>query len=254
MISALILLNGCGSADNRVLEEVIEQTYPVSSSANISIHNQGGAILVYGSDANEVRVRSLKKAYSHGRINQIVIDVSTKPGAVSITVKVPPQPKWAFSDHSGTVDCTIVVPATASISSLDLNAGEVLLDSMHGREVHARLGDGRVFARNCFTNLDLTVNRGTLTLAYDWWQQEKFAAQVNVGQGNAWLSLPSAARFNLLARAPHGKIANDFNNPSVSANYSGRELKIDQTVNGGGAATINVRVDKGNIKIAEANP
>ena len=253
MISALILLNGCGSAENRVLEEVIEQTYPVSSSANISIHNRDGAILVYGSDLNEVRVRSLKKAYSHARLNQIAIDVSTKPGAVSITAKVPPQPKWAFSDHSGTVDCTIVVPAPASISSLDLNAGEVLLDSMHGREVHARLGDGRVFARNCFTNLDLTVNRGTLTLAYDWWQQEKFAAQVNVGQGNAWLSLPSDARFHLLARAPHGKIANDFNNLSVSANSSGSEMKIDQTVNGGGAATINVRVDKGNIKIAEAN-
>jgi len=254
MISALILLNGCGSADNRVLEEVIEQTYPVSSSANISIHNRDGAILVYGSDLNEVRVRSLKKAYSQARLNQIAIDVSTKPGAVSITAKVPPQPKWAFSDHSGTVDCIIVVPATASISASDLNAGEVLLDSMHGREVHARLGDGRIFARNCFTNLDLTVNRGTLTLAYDWWQQEKFAAQVNVGQGNAWLSLPSDARFHLLARAPHGKIANDFNNLSVSANSSGSEMKIDQTVNGGGAATINVRVDKGNIKIAEANP
>jgi hypothetical protein len=254
MIAALILLNGCGSADNRVLEEVIEQTYPVSPSANISIHNRDGAILVYGSDLNEVRVRSLKKAYSHARLNQIVIDVSTKPGAVSITAKVPPQPKWAFSDHSGTVDCIIVVPATASISASDLNAGEVLLDSMHGREVHARLGDGRIFARNCFTNMDLKVNRGTLTLAYDWWQQEKFAAQVNVGQGNAWLSLPSDARFHLIARAPHGKIANDFNNLSVSANSSGSEMKIDQTVNGGGAATINVRVDKGNIKIAEANP
>jgi hypothetical protein len=254
MIFALILLNGCGGADNRVLEEVIEQTYPVSSSANITIHNQDGAILVYGSDLNEVRLRSLKKAYSHARLNQIVIEVSTKPGAVSITAKVPPQPKWAFSDHSGTVDCIIVVPATASISASDLNAGEVLLDSMQGREVHARLGDGRIFARNCFTNLDLTVNRGTLTLAYDWWQQEKFAAQVNVGQGSAWLSLPNDARFHLLARAPHGKIANDFNNLSVSTNSSSSEMKIDQIVNGGGAATINVRVDKGNIKIAEANP
>jgi hypothetical protein len=132
MVAALLmLLNGCGSADNRVLEEVSEKVYTVEPDANISIHNQDGAILVYGSDVNEVRVRSLKKAYSHARLNQIAIDVSTKPGAVSITAKVPPQPKWAFSDHSGTVDCIIVVPATASISALDLNAGEVLLDSMH---------------------------------------------------------------------------------------------------------------------------
>ena len=175
-----MLLNGCGSGNNRVLEEVSKRFIRSNPSANISIHNHDGADLVYGSDVNEVRVRSLKRAYSHERLNQIAIDVSTKPGAVSITAKVPPQPKWAFSDHSGTVDCTIVVPATASISALDLNAGEVLLDSMRGPEVRARLNDGRIFARNCFTNLDLTMNRGTLALSYDWWEQEKFSAQATM--------------------------------------------------------------------------
>ena len=249
-----MLLNGCGSGNNRVLEEVSEMVYTVEPSANISIHNYDGAILVYGSNVNEVRVRSLKRAYSHERLNQIAIDVSAKPGAVSITAKVPPQRKWAFSDHSGTVDYTIVVPATASISALDLNAGEVLLDSMRGPEVRARLNDGRIFARNCFTNLDLTVNRGTLALSYEWWQKEKFLAQATMIQGNAWVWLPSEAAFHLLADAKHGKIANDFNNLPVSANSSAKGMKIDQIINGGGAATINVRVDKGDIKIAEANP
>jgi hypothetical protein len=249
-----MLLNGCGSADHRVLEEVVEQVYSVDPSAKISIRNQDGAILVYGSDVNEVRVQSLKRAYSHERLNQIAIDVSTQPRAVSITAKVPPRPKWTFRDRSGTVDCTIVVPTTASISALDLNAGEVLLDSMSGREVHARLGDGRIFARNCFTNLDLTMNRGALTLAYDWWEQEKFSAQLNVGQGNAWVFLPTDAGFHLLARAAHGKIANDFNNVPLTASSSAREMKIDEIVNGGGSATIRIRVDKGNIKVAEANP
>ena len=250
----LMLLNGCGSGNNRVLEEVSEKVYMVEPSANITIHNYNGAILVYGSNVNEVRVRSLKRAYSHERLNQIAIDVSAKPGAVSITAKTPLQPKWAFRDHSGTVNCTIVVPATASISALDLNAGEVLLDSMHGREVHARLGDGRIFVRNCFTNLDLTMNRGTLTLGYDWWEQGKFSAHVNVGQGNASVFLPTDAGFHLVARAAHGKIANDFNNVPLTSNSSAREIKIDQIINGGGAATIQVRVDKGNLKIAEANP
>jgi Toastrack DUF4097 len=250
----LMLLNGCGSGNNRVLEEVSEKVYAVEPSANISIHNYNGAILVYGSNVNEVRVRSLKRAYSHERLNQIVIDVSAKPGAVSITAKVPPQRKWAFSDRSGTVDCTIVVPATANISALDLNAGEVLLDSMRGPEVRARLNDGRIFTRNCFTNLDLTVNRGTLALSYEWWQEEKFSVQVTMIQGNAWVWLPSEAAFHLLARAAQGKIANDFNNLPVSAHSSGSEMKIDQIVNDGGGATINVRVERGDIKIAEANP
>src|SRR3954470_4636703 len=78
----LILLNGCGSGNNRVLEEVSEKVYTVEPSASISIHNYDGAVLVYGSDVNEVRVRWLKKAYSHERLSRIVIDVSAKPGAV----------------------------------------------------------------------------------------------------------------------------------------------------------------------------
>jgi hypothetical protein len=146
-----------------------------------------------------------------------------------------------------------VVPATASISALDLNAGEILLDSIRGA-VHARLNDGRIFARNCFTNMDLTVNRGTLALSYEWWQKENFSAQATLVQGNASVWLPSEAGFHLLARAAHGKIANDFNNVPVTAHSSSGEMKIDQIVNGGGSATINVRVEKGDIKIAEANP
>ncbi|HEY3661219.1 MAG TPA: DUF4097 family beta strand repeat-containing protein [Candidatus Udaeobacter sp.] len=250
----LMLLNGCGAGNHRVLEEVSEQVYAIESSANITIHNYDGAVLVYGSNINEVRVRSVKRAYSHERLNQITIDVSVKPGAVSISAKAPRQPKWAFSDHSGTVDCTIVVPATASISALDLNAGEVLLDSMRGPEVRARLNDGRMIARNCFTNLDITVNRGTLALSYEWWQEENFSAEATMIQGNAWIWLPSEAAFHLLARAAHGKIANDFNDLPVSAHSSGTETKLDQMINGGGSATINVRVEKGDVKIAEANP
>jgi hypothetical protein len=173
---------------------------------------------------------------------------------VSVSTKFPPQPKWALSDRSGTVDYTIVLPASVGICVLDLNAGEVLLDSMPGREARVRLGDGRIFARNCFTNLDLTMNRGTLTLSYDWWEEEKFSAQANVGQGNAWVFLPTDAAFHLLAHAAHGKIANDFNNVPVSANSSARGMNIDQIINGGGSATIQIRVDKGNMKIAEANP
>ena len=52
----------------------------------------------------------------------------------------------------------------------------------------------------------------------------------------------------------HGKIANDFNDLPVSANSSTREMKIDQIINGGGKATVEVRVERGEIKIAEANP
>jgi len=248
------MLNGCGTADHRVLEEVVEKVYPIEPDANVSIQNGDGAVLVYGSDTNEMRVRCIKRAYSHERLNQIAIDISTKPGGVSVTTRFPSQPRWVFSDRSGTVDYTIVLPATARISALDLNAGEILLEAMRSPQVRARLNDGRIFARNCFTNLDLIMKRGTLTLSYDWWAQEKFSAQLNLGRGNAWVFLPTEAAFRLIAEARHGKIANDFNNVPLTANSSPGEMRIDQAVNGGGSAAINVLVENGDIKIAEANP
>src|SRR5262245_61885574 len=248
-----MLLNGCGT-NKTVLEEIFEQVYSVKPSANITVKNRDGAVLVYGSDANEIRVRAVKKAYSPERLSQIAIDVSAKPGAVSVMTKFPPQPKWALSDRSGTVDYTIVVPATATISALNLNAGEVLLDALRGQEVRARLNDGRIFARNCFTNLHLAMSRGTLTLSYDWWEEEKLSVRATVAQGNAWVFLPTHAAFHLLAHAAHGKIANDFNNLRVPTPGSAKVMNIDQVVNGGGQATIDIRVEKGNIKTAEANP
>jgi len=249
-----LFLNGCGSAGNRVLEEVGEKGYTIEPNTSISIYNRDGAVLIYGSDDDEVQLRAVKRAYSRQRLNQIAIDVSTKPGAVSVITKFPPEPKWGFSDRSGTVDYTIVIPETASISALELNAGEVLLDSIRGPEVRVRLNDGRIFARNCFTNLDLAMKRGTLTLTYDWWEQEKFSAQVSVGQGNMWVFLPTEAAFRLVAETAYGKIANDFNDLPVPARSFARAMKIDQLVHGGASATIQVRVEKGDIKIAEANP
>jgi len=234
-----------------VLEETFEQFYAIPPSAKININNGDGAVMVYGSNVNEMRVHAVKKAYSRARLAQIAVSVDLKPGSVSIATKFPPKPKWGLFDRSGTVDYTIVVPATTDVSSLDLDAGEILLDGMRGRTTRARLGEGRIFARNCFTNLDLAIRRGNLIMSYDWWEQSKFSVEANIAQGNAWAYLSSDAAFHLLAKTGDGKILSDFES---AAQASARGMQIDALVNGGGDATIKVSVAKGNVKVAEANP
>src|SRR5438093_7343655 len=201
-----------------------------------------------------MRVRAIKRAYRRSRLAQITIDISTKPGSVSITTKSPPRPKWGLFDRSGTVDYTVVVPATANISGLKLNAGEILVDGMRGATTHARLGEGRMFARNCFTNLNLGIRRGNLILSYDWWEKSTFTAQANLAQGNAWAYLPVGGAFHLLVKAVHGEIFNDFGSRVVTKPTATKGIKIDSLVNGGGQATIKLRLTEGDIKIVEANP
>jgi len=233
-----------------VLEETFEQFYAIPPSAKININNGDGAVMVYGSNVNEMRVHAVKKAYSRARLAQIAVSVDLKPGSVSIATKFPPKPKWGLFDRSGTVDYTIVVPATTDVSSLDLDAGEILLDGMRGRTTRARLGEGRLSARNCFTNLDLAIRRGNLIMSYDWWEQSKFSVEATIAQGNARVYLTSDAAFHLLAKA-EGKISSDFESTAPASNTG---MQIDALVNGGGDATIKVRVAKGHIKIVESNP
>jgi hypothetical protein len=250
----LLSLAGCGSESDPVLEETFERLFTIQPNADITIQNRDGAVLVYGSNTNEMRVHATKKAYSHMRLKQIAIDVSVQPTSVTINVNLPPKPTLALFDRSGTVDCTIVVPATANISVLRLDAGEVFVDGMRGPSVHAWLGDGRMFAHNCFSDIDLALGRGHLTLSYDWWEQGTFSVQANIGQGNAWAFLPSDAAFHLVAQTAYGRIASDFDNIPVARAASAGPEKIDTLVRGGGQAAIKMRTANGDIKIVEANP
>jgi hypothetical protein len=252
LAASLSALAGCGPAAHRTLEETFEQTYTIEATANITITNGDGAVFVYGSNRNEMRVEAIKRAYTRKRLKQIAVDVSIQPGSVSISTKFPPKPKFALFDRSGTVDYTIVVPATTNLTRLELGAGEVLVDGMRGRTTHARLGSGRIFAHNCFGNVALTLERGTVTLAYDWWEPRKFSIEANIGDGNAWAFFPIDVVCHLVAETGHGKIGNDF---AETAQRGTKEItKVDMLIQGGSGAAVTMRARKGNIRIVEASP
>jgi hypothetical protein len=253
LLAALLsALAGCGSGADRALEETFEQTYRIEPTANITLLNGDGAVFVYGSNTSEMRVRVIKRAYTRERLRQIAVNVSIQPSSVSINTKFPPKPKWALFDRSGTVDYTVVVPTTVSLARLELCRGEVVVDGMRGRKTDARLGSGRMFAHNCFGNVALTLDRGTLTLGYDWWEPGKFAIQANIGHGNAWAFLPIDVVCHLVAETGHGKIGNDFAEP---AQRGAKEItKTDMLVDGGGETTVTMRAKEGGIRIIKASP
>src|SRR5207302_6877436 len=136
--------------------------------------------------------------------------IAVQPDAVSITTAFPPRRKWGWADRSGTVDYTIVLPQTATISRVELESGEVLVEGIREGAVHARLGSGLMSVRNCFSDTDVAVSTGNLTLSYDWWEQIGFTAAAIVRKGNVWTFIPGEAAFHLSAQAPSGRISNDF--------------------------------------------
>jgi hypothetical protein len=243
-----LLLAGCGSP-TRPLEQTVEQTYPIEPTASISVENGDGTVRIYGADITEIRVVAIKRAYTIERLNKIAVRISTRPNSVSILTDFPPKPKWGISDRSGTVDYVIVVPETVNITRLKLDQGEILVEGLRGHETRARLGTGRLFVGNCFSNLSLELGTGPMFLLYDWWEPVKFSVQAKVEEGSVVAWIPGNASFHLLAEAPG--ISNNF-----TAAEQGRDhpRKIDSVIGPNPSARFAIDVASGSIRIMKAYP
>src|SRR5207248_11405105 len=90
IVAALpMLLNGCGT-NKTVLEEIVEQVYPIALNTDLSIHNRDGAVRVYGSDGNELRLPSADYACTSARLTLISGDFSLITAAFSAPATFPP--------------------------------------------------------------------------------------------------------------------------------------------------------------------
>ena len=200
----------------------------------------------------EVRIETLKKAYTPERLKAISIQVTIQRNSISIDTIYPKVAGGEFADRSGTVDYVIVVPQNIRIAKLELSNGEVLLEEIRSPEAHAQLGIGRLFVHNCFGNLDIGVKTGNLALVYEWWEQQDFVIRGEVEDGNAFAYLPSEAQFHLTARAVTGKISNDFE--EMTQRRAESTNQIDMLVGGTEKPKIEIEAQDGNIRIAEHNP
>ena len=248
------LVASCRPAVDRTLEETIAHRYPVEPTATLSVTNRDGSIRVYGAagDTREVRIEAIKKAYRPERLKAISVQISATGDSISIETIYPNDAKPGFSDRSGTVDYVIVVPQTIRISKLELMNGEMLVEEIRSAEVHAQLENGRLFAHNCFGNLDLRLKTGNLAIVYEWWEDAEFSIRSTIQDGNAFAYIPTDAAFHLIAQTATGKIANDFQ--AKERRHAELVNKIDMLVGGGGKTTFQFENQDGNIKISEHNP
>ena len=253
-LSLVTSVASCRPPVDRTLEETFDHSYPVEPTATLSVRNRDGSIRVYGAgpETHEIRVEAIKKAYKPDRLNSISVQVLARPDAVSIDTVYPKDPVPRFSDRSGTVDYVIVVPQSIRISKLELGDGEILVEGMRGEEAHVELGNGRLFAHNCFGNLDLNVNTGNLSISYEWWEEAEFRIRSTVQQGNSFAYIPSDAAFHLIARSATGKVASDFE--EKEQRHAELDNKTDIVVGGGEKTTFQFETQDGNIKISEHNP
>jgi hypothetical protein len=248
----LSICTGCDfkGGDDQSLEQIFDETYKVSRDVQVSLSNLDGAVRIYGADIDEVRVYAVKRAYSAARLAKIDTHVSVQPGVISIETNYPPRKKWGLGDRSGTVDFTVVVPQACTISNLNMDTGEILIEGLRGGSAHVRLTNGRLFAHNCFGQIDLSADTGGIDVYYDWWEDWKFSVNATIGDGGARAFIPVDSSFHLIAEAEEGRVANDF----AEKEQRGPEVrKIDRIIGAPALPEIRLHAKNGNIRVAEVS-
>ena len=124
---------------------------------------------------------------------------------------------------------------------------EILIDVMRGASVEARVGDGRIHARNCFTSARFSVARGGMDIFYGWWERRAFSLLAEIASGNVRVAIPSDANARIDATTVNGNLQSRFAKPGQDL---GRTLETTLGEEGANAELVlramngNVRIDK----------
>jgi hypothetical protein len=227
-------------------EEISEQDFRVPADVSLTVRNTDGTVYVYAWAEAVLRVMMRKRSYSPERLKKISAKIAVNGGKAVIETTFPPKPQGlSLADRSGTVDYLILVPQRATIEELELGTGEIIVDGMYGRQVNARLTNGRMTVHNCFSETHANVTDGALDVFYDWWEPLRFPFQAEIARGHLRLDLPFSAAAQIEAQSGDGKVFSQFTpNGQIE---QGRSLHI--VVGNDNGAEFKLKAAHGNIAI-----
>jgi hypothetical protein len=246
-IFALLVLVSSSASGKQVLEHIVASTHAVVPNVRLSFRLGDGTVHIYGSDEPALKVTAIKKAYTQERLDAIQVNVTVNGDEAAIETVVPPKaPGLSTADRSGTVDYTVLVPQTCTITRLEVENGEIIVEGIRGEGLSASLTNGRMRAVNCFTPTDLVLRSGGLEIAYFWWEQRSFPVSAQTRQGDMRVALPkdSAARFD--AATENGWIRNQFD---PERELDGKAQAYEWILGIDPTSEIKLRAQSGNVRI-----
>jgi DUF4097 and DUF4098 domain-containing protein YvlB len=234
-------------ASDRLVQE-FHQTYSLSPNGRLSLDNVNGDVHITGWDRDQVKVDATKTVWSGTSLDDVKIDVDSRPDAIHIETTYPHH--W-FGDSHWRVDYTVMVPQHASVDKVGLVNGAVDIENMNG-DVSASSVNGHVETRGTSGGVDLSAVNGTIRAVLDSPDLTRPVSLKTVN-GSISLSLAPGTNAHISARTLNGGISCDF--PiTISAGYVGHSL--DGTL-GKGGSNIQVKTVNGSVKIlrgtSEAN-
>lgn len=229
------------------MDEEREQKFSVGAHPSLSVRNTDGRVLVYGSEAGQIKVKIYKRAFTQERLSKIEANISVEGDAMTIETNYPPPAQGLFADRSGTVEYTVLVPQNCAVN-VALSQGEILLEGLRAPSVEAHLTNGRINVRNCLSPARVQLGHGGIDVAFNWWEPLAFAMSFEVDKGDVDLLLPPPAGLRLDAATQNGHIRKKL----VADSQEEDVQQLNTTIGDPAGAEVKIRTAEGNIKIGKA--
>ena len=227
------------------LQAPSEQFFQLTLDGTIEIENSGGSIHLFGWYQPQVRVATVRKAYSAARLKEIRVESKAEAASLKLRTVIP-EAHGLFADRSGTVDYTVNVPERARLK-LKMGDGEITLQGLRGAEVEVELQNGRITALNCFAKIRARAPHGVMEAFFEWWENLPATFDYVLGRGRIGVRLPEGAHFEVVAQTGNGRIHQEFHLPDPTDRGAGQVLKA--RTKGDPTISLGLRTGGGNISL-----
>ncbi len=230
------------SAHARETEE-FHKTYPLNADGTFALTNVNGQVQIKGWDQNSVQVDAVKYADDKEYLQELRINVSSSPAAITIDTKYPEH----MSNHEARVEYTVSIPRGARIRKLDLVNGKLTIEGVRG-DITASSVNGTVEITGAAGELRLDSVNGKVNASV---AQLGRSVKLSCVNGTLNLTLPSDVNANVKASTVNGNISNDFGASVEHARY-GPGASLDAQL-GSGANDIHMSTVNGSIHLLRAS-
>ncbi|MFD2168253.1 DUF4097 domain-containing protein [Thalassotalea euphylliae] len=225
-------------------EKVIEKTFDVQQGASFDIDNVNGAINIYKSDNDQIKVIATVSAKSESQLERIKIDMVQNGNKVDVETKYK-QSSWG-NNNSGDVNYDVWLPDNMSETDVDLVNGSLKIEGVSG-ELDADLVNGSIDVSELDGDAKLNSVNGSVTARYTSLTAVK-DIEIETVNGSIKVFLPSNPDIRVDAETMHGSIKSDFSFDIEKSMFSGRSMT--GTV-GNGTTSMSLESVNGGIKVFE---
>jgi hypothetical protein len=222
-------------------EDLLDQTFAVSPTAQVSLDNVNGDASIEIWDRDEVRVQAVKRASSPDLLAALRIDIDASGDRVDIDTHYP---NTHGSGQSMSVEYTLTVPRHANVDSIELVNGNLRILDVEGG-VAADCVNGTIRASGLAGRIELESVNGTVELEVG---RLDPGGKISVESVNGSLEifLPAAADVAVHAETVNGSITNDLGLEVRKGRYVGSSM---HGVVGSGGAELSLETVNGPISV-----